>query len=230
MHARKQHSRAWREPEVGSCTTCFSQVRPGDSSAATSEQPFLINCDKWANHNQTTACKSWFVTCFLRCRQLRRGLFIRTASSGSCVWDGGIRQRVDPEWNIQSILVVAPTPPPFFGVNISKELNMVTSQSPHSQWHVPHSLRERRREGEKKLKRPGRRGYQQPGLIRPPFRGLCSVCIHDLCKVATSFPLNLAAGSHFKLHNLKLGESHHCWQKEKQQVPTHLHGRPAHLD
>lgn len=82
--------------------------------SGTSEQPFLINCDKWANHNQTTACESWFVTCFLRCSRLRRGLSIRTASSHSCVWDGGIRQHVDPEWNIQSILVVAPTPPPFF--------------------------------------------------------------------------------------------------------------------
>lgn len=235
MHAHKQHSRAWRGPEVGSCTTCFSQVRPGDSSAATSEQPFLINCDKWANHNQTTACESWFVTCFLRCSRLRRGLFIRTASSRSCVWDGGIRQHVDPEWNIQSILVVAPTPPPFFWrkhLKSAKYGHFPESSQPMT--CTPFPERETREREKNKKDQEG--GVPAARLIRPPFRGLCSVCIHDLCKVATSFPLNLAGGSHFKQHNLKLGESHHCWQKEKQQVPlyewvpTHLRGRPAHLD
>lgn len=137
---------------------------------------------------------------------------------------------------IFKVFWLLPRPHPlFFGVNISKVPNMVTSQSPHSQWHVPHSLRERRREREKN-KKDQEGGVPAARLIRPPFRGLCSVCIHDLCKVATSFPLNLAGGSHFKQHNLKLGESHHCWQKEKQQVPlyewvpTHLRGRPAHLD
>lgn len=63
---------------------------------------------------------------------------------------------------IFKVFWLLPRPHPlFFGVNISKVPNMVTSQSPHSQWHVPHSLRERRERG-KKIKKTRKEGYQQP--------------------------------------------------------------------
>ena len=186
----------------------FLRVWPGDSSVVTSENCLLITMtNKPIKLNEKQPCNKNTLSHSLECsQQITATTWFYINADSPLAW---LRWRCQAacgsEWNIQSILVVVAP----WGVNISRVPNMVTSQRTEyirnqKQPMTCTPLPERDRERVRKKERRRKEGYQQPCLIRPPLRGLCSVCLHDLCKIARTFPLNLVNGKHFQQKQLKV--------------------------
>lgn len=141
-----------------SCTTCFSQVQPGDGSAVTSESCLLI------------IMRNNLIRHSLEGKQNR----VYLLPSFCHGWGGAMRQHVDSESNILSILVVAPSrrkhlPSAKYGHFPENWVNQV----PDSQWHVLHSLRE-----DKTKKKKNEGGVPAVALSNwSPFQGP-QLCLH----------------------------------------------------
>lgn len=185
----------------------FHELRPGDSSAVTSENCLLITMtNSPIKFNEQQPVKKRFIT-FSRVQSAdhsRNVVYISIQLPLSHDWGGDVRRRVDSEWNILSILVVVLSPLRRKHLKSAKYGHFPENRV-HQEPETANDMYPTPWERERKRRKRRKEGYQQqPCLIRPPFRGLCSVCIHDLCKVARTFPLNLATGSHFYVIQLKV--------------------------